>query len=64
MRTMKMERLNNSLHRENHTVALWIGFLGHMDLAVDHRHDTIAKLWGTTLVHLHTYVLNASSTFS
>lgn len=55
MRTMEIERLNNSLEREKHAVALWIGFLGHIDLAVDHGHDTIAKLWGTTLADLHTY---------
>lgn len=60
------EQVDSLLECEDNTIALWVGFLGYADLAVDHGHNTITELWGMMLVYQHTYGVHdlIASTFS
>jgi hypothetical protein len=43
----------NTLKAKNHTIAFWIWFLVKADLAVNHRHNAIAKLRGDLAAKKH-----------
>lgn len=55
VRMMDAEQLDGLLECEDYTITLWVGFLGYVNLAVDHGHNTVTELQGTALVHLHTF---------
>lgn len=52
---MATEQLDSSLECEDYTITLWVGFLGYVDLAIDHGHYTITELWIMVLVYLRMY---------
>lgn len=50
---MATSQLDSLLECEDYAVTLWVGLLCHVDLAVDHGHDTITELRRVPLVYKH-----------
>lgn len=46
--TLASTQLDDLLEGKDDTVTLWVRFLGYVDLAVDHGHDTITELHGVS----------------